>query len=198
VAASLNHSVGLREDNTLWTWGSRANGILGDGNTSGNTTTPTQVGTDTDWCYISSFCLGNYTLAIKTNGALYAFGAGNFYVLGTGTNTTQTRPIRVGTANDWHCVAASYNHSAGLRSGNLYTWGTNDGELGTGSSGDIVATPGQIGSEIWGHVAVGVARTIALTADGTAYMTGDLGQFTTTGPTSTTFVPYSGTGWMIP
>ncbi len=59
VSAGGDHTVALKPDHTLWTWGNNASGQLGDG-TNNSRNTPGQIGTDTDWAAVSaggrSFC----------------------------------------------------------------------------------------------------------------------------------------------
>lgn len=51
--ASLFAAIGRKNNGTLFGWGSYATNGLG--NSSGNTTSPTQIGSDTDWRGLSSF-----------------------------------------------------------------------------------------------------------------------------------------------
>ncbi|MCP4374141.1 MAG: hypothetical protein GY797_39455 [Deltaproteobacteria bacterium] len=47
------HTVALKTDDTLWTWGDNLSGQLGDGTTT-DRHSPVQTGTDTDWANISA------------------------------------------------------------------------------------------------------------------------------------------------
>jgi len=83
---------------TLWTWGENAAGALGQGDTSVRSS-PTQVGSDTDWQNVwvfggSGTGTGDHvTFATKgtsqTDNDLYACGDGANYVLGQGNATDQ-------------------------------------------------------------------------------------------------------------
>ena len=55
---------------SLWVWGAGASGGLGL-NTTFNRSSPTQIGTDTDWKEIDR----NGNAAIKNNGSLWIWGA---------------------------------------------------------------------------------------------------------------------------
>lgn len=81
-------------DGTLYAWGFNARGELGIG-----TTTPTsthikqKVGTAHDWAQVIA---GNiFTLAIKKNGELWAWGSGGFGALGNGSSSDRYLPTRV-------------------------------------------------------------------------------------------------------
>lgn len=86
---------------TLWTWGENAAGALGHGDTT-DRTSPTQVGSDTDWINCWVFCPHTTTsfVTMATKGtsekvnSLYAFGDGANYVLGQGNQTDQTSPVQ--------------------------------------------------------------------------------------------------------
>lgn len=65
IAAGGDHSCGVRENNTLWCWGSNSDGELGDG-TKVDRATPTQVGVDEDWETVG---VGNsHSCAVRDDG----------------------------------------------------------------------------------------------------------------------------------
>src|SRR5689334_19874534 len=63
VAAGYAHSCAVGTDATLWCWGSNWSGEVGDG-TNVSRTTPTRVGTGTNWSKIDGG--SSYTCAIRT------------------------------------------------------------------------------------------------------------------------------------
>ena len=61
----------IKEDGTLWGWGSNMFGQIGDGTTI-DRDTPVQIGTDTDWERVA---IGDSrTVAIKTDGSVWSWG----------------------------------------------------------------------------------------------------------------------------
>ena len=76
VGTGQGHSLGIRQDasgnRTLWAWGSREYGKLGDGATTGYQTTPVQVGTATDWQ--SVYASRQHSAGIRANGSLWTWG----------------------------------------------------------------------------------------------------------------------------
>jgi alpha-tubulin suppressor-like RCC1 family protein len=87
-------TVAIRENGTLWAWGSR---WLGNG-TMDSSDTPIQIGTDTDWVTVSSN--SEYTVAIKNDGTLWAWGQMIDVSKGTGNDLIQDyglSPIQIGT-----------------------------------------------------------------------------------------------------
>ncbi len=56
-----------------------------------------QVGTATGWATVSAGY--HHTVAVRTDGALWAWGANDRGQLGDGTTTTRSAPVQVGTAD---------------------------------------------------------------------------------------------------
>jgi len=135
VSAGVSHTVGIRMDGTLWAWGSNSDGQLGDGTTIDRTNI--QIGSDT-WASVSTgSSSGAYTVAIKTDGTLWAWGSNYRGQLGDGTTTDRTSPVQVGTDANWESVSDSMNANvAAIKTdGTLWTWGGNSsGQLGDGTS----------------------------------------------------------------
>ena len=76
ACGNLNHTAAIKTDGTLWTWGSAGNGRLGNGATTGNISTPvTTFAGGTNWKQVA--CGSNHTAAIKTDGTLWTWGAGD-------------------------------------------------------------------------------------------------------------------------
>jgi alpha-tubulin suppressor-like RCC1 family protein len=92
VACLGHHSVALQTDGTLWAWGENCYGQLGLGDTT-NRLSPTQVGTSRDWAAIAPGSSDSYdTVALQTNGTLWAWGFNQFGQLGLGDTTDRSIP----------------------------------------------------------------------------------------------------------
>ena len=179
---------------TAYAWGTNESGQLGDGTTTYRTI-PGQVGADTHWAQVAAGGgeMGyEHTVAVKTNGTLWAWGNNADGELGDGTTTDRSVPVQVGTDAHWAQVAAGFFYTVAVKTdGTLWAWGFNsDGELGDGTTASRLV-PVQVGTDTnWASVAAGTgdlghATTAAVKTDGTLWawgsnFAGKLGDGTTT------------------
>ena len=118
---------------------------MGDGTTASKSS-PGQIGTATNWQVVAA---GYYhTVAVKTDGTLWAWGYNDFGQLGDGTMGDKSIPGQIGTATNWQAVAAGYYHTVAVKmDGTLWTWGYNYyGQLGDGTA--LHSNPGKIGAPV--------------------------------------------------
>jgi alpha-tubulin suppressor-like RCC1 family protein len=133
VAAGYTHSMAIKSDSTLWAWGWNPAGELGDGTTS-TRLVPTKIGrAGSNWSAISAGY--GHSLALKSDGSLYAWGYNKHGELGDGTNTSRRLPTRIGTGTNGAAISAGKLHSLCLwNAGLLWSSGNNqNGELGDGT-----------------------------------------------------------------
>jgi len=139
------HTLGIKSDGTLWAWGSNLNGELGDGTTIAKNS-PTQIGTATNWQYISSN--GNTNHAVKTDGTLWGWGRNDAGQIGDGTTTDKNFPVQVGSDTHWKKVSTGLLHTLAIKTdGSLWAWGNNIfGQIGDNTLVDKI-TPVKIGTD---------------------------------------------------
>ena len=168
------HTIALKTNGTLWSWGDNMEFQLGLNSMDFFRLNPSQIGTDNDWLTSAA---GNYSsFAIKTNGTLWAWGANwlGFNILAIPSSYPYYLygaliPVQVGGINsDWFMVSPGYYQTRGLKStGTIWGWG---GGYGTGYPGE---PPAQIGSDSdWIKLAGGYSHSIALKSDNTIWTWG--------------------------
>ena len=180
IAADF-HTVAIQSNGTLWGWGRNSVGQLGLSD-SADRSSPVQIGTSSNWAQVSvrssqeSFPQrrGN-TLAIKTDGTLWAWGQNVFGQLGLSNTISRYSPVQVGTESYWSQISCGYEHTVALQSnGTLWSWGYNgQGQLGLNTSTTAVYSPAQIGTlSSWSKISAGKYSTLAIKTDGTLWAWG--------------------------
>ena len=126
----------------------------------GSTIPIQEVTKSSEWVAVDA---GNdYTVAIKTDGSIWAWGDNTHGQLGNGTTEDRDTPSRT-VLGSWSAIAAD-NHTVAIKSdGTLWAWGYNTkGQLGDGSTSNK-SSPVQIGSDNdWVRIAAGGYHTVAL------------------------------------
>ena len=89
IAMGSGHCLVLKSDGTLWAFGQKQNGQLGDG-----TTTPHEKPVKILSNVKSMDCGTTHTMAVLNDGTLYAWGANNSRQLGLGFNSRELMPTR--------------------------------------------------------------------------------------------------------
>ena len=162
----------IKSDGTLWTWGRDSNGSLGRGTKDVRLSTPTQLGSDTDWYKISND--GGQFLALKTDGTLWGWGLNQFGQLGTGTVINFSSPVQIGASTDWVEIQTGLNFSGAIKSdGTLWTWGASPwGQNGRGNLISI-SSPVQVGALTdWSLLTGQGYNMAAIKTDGTIWAWG--------------------------
>lgn len=159
VSAGVQVVFAIKTNGTMYSWGSNLGGATAQGTSAGNTTTPTQVGTDTDWASVSTG--SQATLAIKTTGTLWGAGYQGNGNIGLGSGSADiTSMTQVGSATNWSLVSCGDGVSAIIKTnGTLYTCGINsNGATGQNTTVGTIFTPTQVGSATdWVRCVVGGA-----------------------------------------
>ena len=173
VAAGNYRTVALKSDGCLWTWGENTGGYLGIGSYDGNPhPEPILIQGFTNIIDIASGSL--HTLALKSDGSLWAWGYNFFGQIGNGTQNRSTSPIQVPGMTNVKEIAASGDHSFALKNdGTLWAWGENQrGFLGNNSNSGGTFTPVNVLSGV-SKIFTGNCITIAIKNNGTAWAWGD-------------------------
>ena len=189
VDAGYYHTVAIKTDGSLWAWGNNAKGQLGDGTTS-EAHVPVLIGTG--FASVSAGGKGDFagvgvnftsprmhTVAIKTDGTLWAWGFNDYGQLGDGTTTSSLVPKLID--HGYASASAGGFHTLAVKTdGSLWSWGHNYyGELGNGGDAFVdVLRPTRIGDGA-ANVAAGYSHSVlvgtgaGLFAWGNGYQVGD-------------------------
>lgn len=175
VSSFYYHTAAIKTDGSLWTWGYNGDGQLGnngDGQLGNLILAPSRVGTDNNWICVSAG--SSFTLAIKTDGSLWAWGNNYYGQLGDSTTIDKSLPIRIGTENNWASVSAGNNFTVAIKTdGTLWAWGNNQyGQLGD-STNVNKNCPIRIGTaNNWVSAISSSNSTLALRSDSTLWICG--------------------------
>ena len=172
VATGWYHSVALKSDGTIWTWGYNGYGALGDGTTTDKVTPFPGGGSLTG---IVDVAAGQYhSAALRNDGTVWAWGYNAYGQLGDGTTTGKTTPVQVILLSGVIQIAAGEYHTMALKSdGTVWAWGYNGyGQLGNGST-TSASSPVQVtGLTGVTRIAAGTYFSMALKSDGTVWTWG--------------------------
>lgn len=176
VACGGWHSLAICIDSTVKAFGENATGQLGDGTTT-DQSTPVTVNGLSGIIAVSAGGdqLEAHSVALKSNGTVWAWGSNLYGGLGNGTTTNSNAPVQALGLTNVIAISAGGWHTAALKSDStVWVWGWNeDGQLGDGT---IVnkSTPQQVnGLTSVVAIAAGTYHVLALKADGTVWAWGD-------------------------
>lgn len=138
IASGDSHSLALKSDGTAWAWGWNGNGQLGDG-TNMYRSLPVQVSFPAGT--VITAVNGGYwahSLALRSDGTVWAWGYNGYGQLGDGTNTDSNHPVQVHGLTNLISISGGKHHSVALASdGTAWAWGWNiAGQLGNGTPND--------------------------------------------------------------
>ena len=162
IATGISHNLAIDTTGGLWAWGRNSSGQLGTGTTI-NAANPVKIsvsGLVTAPATWTSISLGFTSLAIRSDGTLWAWGYGNRGGLGDGTTVSKSSPVQIGTSS-WTMVSTGYDQSAAIDiTGRLFVWGggftipAGHGSIGDGTTLSY-SSPVQIGTSSWSFVNLG-------------------------------------------
>ena len=131
VSCGNNHTSAVKCNGTLWVWGDNNDGQLGTNDTISYSSPVQTVFGGNNWR--KTACGGNHTLAIKSDGTLWAWGDNYSGQLGNDTVVSKSSPIQIGMQKNWSKISAGESHSAAIKKdGTLWCCG----EGGSGQIGD--------------------------------------------------------------
>jgi alpha-tubulin suppressor-like RCC1 family protein len=159
VGVGFSHSLALKTDGSLWSWGLDGEGQLGNGSIH-NSPLPARVGADSDWAAIAA---GSFSsIALKKNGALWFWGSQvNF--------TNSLAPMEPLPGTTWSAISAQGLSFMALKS---------DGTIWLAPSATSGFPPGfhQLGNDRnWKSICAGEFSCFARKRDGSWWGCGNNG-----------------------
>ena len=196
VAAGMNHSLALKNDGTVWAWGSDTMGQLGDNASHGDRYTPAKVATLTG---ITAIAAGWWhSIALKNDGTVWTWGRDSWGQLGDNAALVdQPTPVMIPSLAGIVAISAGQSHSLALKNdGTVWSWGSDVmGQLGDNASNTDHPTPVAV-ANLTGIIAIaaGALTSFALKSDGTEWSwgngaSGELGNIAYAGGHTMTPVP---------
>ena len=179
VATGTYHSLAVKTDGSLWAWGYNSDGQVGNGTSGSGTNLSTPVRIMDGVVQVAAGCY--HSLAVKTDGSLWAWGYNYYGQVGNGTSgsgTDVSTPVKImdGVVQ----VAAGRSHSLAVKSdGTLWAWGYNYyGQVGNGNSGSgtNISTPVKIMDSV-SKIYAGSYHSLAIKTDGTLWAWGNNDSF---------------------
>jgi len=172
-STTVDHSLALKKDGTVWAWGDNANGELGNGTTN-SSNVPIQV---KDLTGVAAISAGDpsFSVALKKDGTVWAWGDNESGQLGNGTTNRSNTPVQVkGLTGVTQISAGGYSFCLALKNdGTVWAWGWGlNGELGNGTNSSSL-NPVRV-KRLTGvaAVAAGGNHNLALMQDGTVWAWG--------------------------
>ncbi len=190
VAAACDHGLALRSDGTVWAWGANGVGQLGRGTITDHEATAAPVSGLAGVTKIAAGC--GFSLALRSDGTLWAWGWNNAGQLGNGSTADSAVPVKITGVSQVTAIAAGWDSAVAIVAGgaSVWAWGGNDaGQLGDGTLAGRT-TPGrvtQIGTVHIAGVTAGLYTAAILSTDGSVWAwgtdaDGQLGNAPTTTP----------------
>ena len=113
MESNIGYMLALKNDGSLWSWGSNAFGQLGDG-TQTDKSSPIQIGSEKNWSFVGVGYGVSY--GIKTDGTLWAWGFNYTANFGDETYILRSSPIQVMTNKVGWTEVTGFFHALGLYS----------------------------------------------------------------------------------
>jgi alpha-tubulin suppressor-like RCC1 family protein len=193
TAAGGSHSLTLTTDGMVFSWGSNSDGRLGNNSTT-DSAVPVPVSSNdllNGKTVVAIAGGGSHSLALTSDGKVFAWGLNSFGQLGNNSTTSSSVPVAVNTSGFLAgktvvSIAAGESHSLALTSdGLVFAWGSYDSKY------VYSLVPLNTGGLLAGKTVVDITAAantdLALTSDGKIFAWGDnaYGQLGNNSTTST-------------
>jgi alpha-tubulin suppressor-like RCC1 family protein len=169
ISAGDHFTITIKTDGSMWGWGSNVFGELGSSINSKIVNTPTRIGSDNDWVFVSAGY--SSSLAIKKDGSLWTWGeiTGGNGRKAINIDVKIGSPEQIGAEKNWvSATARDRSYVAIKKDGTLWAWGYDFNRH----------YPKQVGTDTdWLAVSTNKYNTMAKKTDGSLWAWGTLGYY---------------------
>ncbi|MUT66845.1 stalk domain-containing protein [Paenibacillus sp. NEAU-GSW1] len=162
IAVGVTHSLGIKNDGTVWQWGDTTTyrGSAGS-ETNLSALIPEKAPGLTDIVQVAGGQV--HSLALERDGTVWTWGGNHSGQLGDGTTVSRTTPQKVSGLTDVVSIEADWTRSYAVKKdGTVWGWG------------EFTDTPAQlIGFENIVYISAGYGSFMALMSDGTVWYLSD-------------------------
>ena len=170
VSTGINYTMAIKSDGSLWAWGDNRYGQLGDGTTE-NSLVPIKIMDNVKQVSVGIAAGGGcYTMAVKSDGSLWAWGSNGYGQLGDGTTKNSFAPIKI--MDNVAKISTGVYHAMAIKNdGSLWLWGRNaNGRLGDGTTEDSHSPVKLMDGVV--QVSAGGYHSMAIKSDGSLWAWG--------------------------
>ena len=184
IAGGADHSIALKSDGTVWTWGDNSHGELGNASSGPGTGTDVPVQVSGLSGIVAVAAGTNFSVALDDAGSVWTWGDDAAGQLGDGTaGAGRPTPYEVTAISNVSMIAAGQDFVLVRKSDNtLWAWGGNgSGQLGidsTSGSATAVQVKDTAGTGTLGDVlfmTAGAQHGLAVSGSGSVYAWGGNG-----------------------
>ena len=168
ISAGVGHSLAIKSDGTLWTWGESVQEQFARPKPAG---TPVPAAPGNDWKQAAAG--GIHSVALKKDGTLWAWGNNWAGSVGSTSPEGSSVPVQIGSETNWIRIWAGSLETVGMQSDHsLWYWGDSPDPACDMKAGRI-PFPMLISPDTdWVDVGFGVNTVFAIKANGTLWTWG--------------------------
>lgn len=173
VSAGAAQTCAVKNNGTLWCWGSDSYDSLGDGGSIADSAVPVQEATGaTNWVDVDA---GNWGgCGLQSDNTLWCWGYNYSGRIGDGTETQRSQPTQETSGNSWDSFSFGGSVCAIDNTGQLFCWGTNyNGGLAQGYDLEFPEYFRRASSDKWKDISIGSYSSCGVKMDDTIHCWGE-------------------------
>lgn len=168
VALGIHFTVAIKQDGSLWGWGSNAEGALASA-PSNRVEQPWKIDDVNDWVDVRAGA--SHVMAMKRDRSLWIWGQNSRGQIGDGTTNICRKPKVVMARSKWKSISpGSFNSYAIAEDDTLWGWGFSF--LGATAGSDNLAPVELIPGGKWKSISTSDYSLVAVREDGTLWAGG--------------------------